>query len=60
MPLMAKVDLDLVKFILQRNDIEVRKVNSIMEDIEQEMKIIVIINIKVFFKYIIIYSMIYY
>lgn len=37
---MAKVDLDLVKFILQRNEIDVRKVNSIIEDIEQEMKVI--------------------
>jgi hypothetical protein len=37
---MAKVDLDLVKFILQRNEIDLRKVNSIMEDIEQEMKVI--------------------
>ncbi len=40
MPLMAKVDLDLVKFILQRNDLDVRRVNSIMEEIEQEMKTI--------------------
>lgn len=39
MPLMAKVDLDLVKFILQKNEIDVRKVSSIIEDIEQEMKI---------------------
>jgi len=37
---MAKVDLDLVKFILQRNDIDVRKVNTIIEDIEQELKVI--------------------
>ena len=37
---MAKVDLELVKFILQRNEIDVRKVNSIIEDIEQEMKTI--------------------
>jgi len=40
LPLMAKVDLDLVKFILQRNDLDVRRVNSIMEEIEQEMKTI--------------------
>ena len=40
LPLMAKVDHDVVKFILQRNEIDVRKVNSIIEDIEQEMKII--------------------
>jgi hypothetical protein len=37
---MAKVDLDLVKFILQRNEIDVRKVNSIIEDIEQELKVL--------------------
>jgi hypothetical protein len=37
---MAKVDLDLVKFILQRNELDVRQVNSIIEDLEQEMKII--------------------
>ena len=37
---MAKVDLDLVKFILQRNEIDVRTVNSIIEDIEQELKTI--------------------
>ena len=30
---MAKVDLDLVKYILQRNELDVRQVNSIMEDI---------------------------
>ena len=37
---MAKVDLELVKFILQRNEVDIRTVNSIMEDIEQEMKIL--------------------
>lgn len=35
---MAKVDLDLVKHILQRNELELRQVNSIIEDIEQELK----------------------
>lgn len=39
LPLMAKVDLDVVKFILQRNEMDVRTVNSIIEEIEQEMKI---------------------
>jgi hypothetical protein len=38
--MMAKVDLDLVKFILQRNELDVRQVNSIIEDIEQELKVI--------------------
>lgn len=37
---MAKVDLDLVKHILQRNEIDLRKVNSIIEDIEQELKVL--------------------
>lgn len=40
LPLMAKVDLDLVKFILQRNELDIRQVNAIIEDIEQEMKVI--------------------
>ena len=37
---MAKVDLDLVKHILQRNDLDIRQINSIIEDLEQEMKMI--------------------
>ena len=37
---MAKVDLDLVKHILQRNELDIRQVNSIIEDIQQELKII--------------------
>ena len=37
---MAKVDLELVKFILQRNELEIRQVNSIIEDIENELKIL--------------------
>jgi hypothetical protein len=36
---MAKVDLELVKFILQRNELDIRQVNAIIEDIEQEMKV---------------------
>jgi hypothetical protein len=36
---MAKVDLDIVKHILQRNELDVRQVNAIIEDIEQEIKI---------------------
>lgn len=35
---MAKVDIDLVKFILQRNNLDIRQVNSIIEDIEEEVK----------------------
>lgn len=37
---MAKVDLDVVKAILQRNEMDVRSVNSIIEDIQREMKMI--------------------
>ena len=37
---MAKVDLDVVKFILQRNELEIRQVNAILEDIEKEMQTI--------------------
>jgi hypothetical protein len=37
---MAKVDLDLVKHILQRNELELRQVNAIIEDIEQELKVL--------------------
>ena len=36
---MPKVDLDLVKHILTRNEIDLRQVNAIIEDLEQEMKI---------------------
>ncbi|MFO7725652.1 MAG: hypothetical protein R6V45_08900 [Oceanipulchritudo sp.] len=35
---MAKVDLDIVKHILQRNELDIRQVNAIIEDIEQELK----------------------
>jgi hypothetical protein len=37
---MAKVDLDLVKHILQRNELDIRQVNAIIEDIQQEMKVL--------------------
>lgn len=36
---MAKVDLDIVKAILTRNELDVRQVSTIMEDIEQELKV---------------------
>lgn len=35
---MAKVDLDLVKYVLQKNELEPRRVASIIEDLEQESK----------------------
>lgn len=35
---MAKVDLDLVKFVLVRNEIETRKVAQIMEEVRKEME----------------------
>lgn len=37
---MAKVDLDLVKHILQRNELEIRQVNAIIEDIQKELKVL--------------------
>jgi hypothetical protein len=37
---MAKVDLDMVKHILQRNELDVRQINTILEDLEQEMKVL--------------------
>lgn len=37
---MAKVDLDLVKHILQRNELDLRQVNSIIEELEEEIKIL--------------------
>jgi hypothetical protein len=37
---MAKVDLELVKMILQRNELDVRTVSQIIEDIESESKAI--------------------
>lgn len=37
---MAKVDVDLVKFVLQRNELDVRMVNAIIEDIERELKVL--------------------
>jgi hypothetical protein len=39
-PVMAKVDLDIVKHILQRNELDIRQVNAIIGDIEQELKLI--------------------
>ena len=35
---MAKVDMDIVKFVLQRNELDIRIVSQIMEDIEVELK----------------------
>jgi len=37
---MAKVDLDIVKHILQRNELDIRQVNAIIQDIEQELKVL--------------------
>ncbi|MCC5835727.1 MAG: hypothetical protein JJU20_13415 [Opitutales bacterium] len=36
---MAKVDIDLVKHILQRNEFETRQVAAIIEEIEKELQI---------------------
>jgi hypothetical protein len=35
---MAKIDIDTLKFILQRNETDIRKINEIMHDIEMELK----------------------
>ena len=35
---MAKIDIDTLKFILQRNETDVRKINEIMQDIQQELQ----------------------
>jgi len=37
---MPKVDLEIVKFILQRNELDTRTVSQIVEDIEEESKAI--------------------
>lgn len=37
---MPKVDLDLVKHILTRNEIDLRQVNAIIEDLQQELKVL--------------------
>lgn len=35
---MAKIDVETLKFILQRNEPDIRKVNEIMQEIEMELK----------------------
>jgi hypothetical protein len=35
---MAKIDVETLKFILQRNETDIRKINEIMQDIEMELK----------------------
>lgn len=35
---MAKVDLELVKLILQRNEVEIRQVNEIMTELQREVQ----------------------
>jgi hypothetical protein len=35
---MSKVDLDLVKHVLQRNELDVRQTNTIIEDLQNELK----------------------
>ncbi|MGB0344302.1 MAG: hypothetical protein ACPGGJ_02815 [Coraliomargarita sp.] len=36
---MAKIDIDTIKQILQRNEFDIQKVNAIMEDLKQEIQI---------------------
>ena len=35
---MPKIDVETLKFILQRNETDIRKINEIMQDIELELK----------------------
>jgi hypothetical protein len=35
---MPKIDVETLKFILQRNESDIRKINEIMHDIEMELK----------------------
>jgi hypothetical protein len=35
---MAKIDVETLKFILQRNEPDIRKVNDIMHEVEMELK----------------------
>lgn len=35
---MAKIDVETLKFILQRNEPDIRKVNDIMEEVNMELK----------------------
>lgn len=35
---MPKIDIDTLKFILQRNETDIRKVASIMEEIKMELQ----------------------
>ena len=35
---MPKIDVETLKFILQRNEPDIRKVNEIMQEIEMELK----------------------
>lgn len=35
---MPKIDIDTLKFILQRNETDIRKINDIMQDIQQELQ----------------------
>lgn len=35
---MPKIDVETLKFILQRNESDIRKVNEIMQDVELELK----------------------
>lgn len=35
---MPKIDIDTLKFILQRNETDIRKINDILQDIQQELQ----------------------
>lgn len=36
---MAKVDLELVKMVLQRNEVDIRTVSQVIEDLNEELKL---------------------
>lgn len=36
---MAKVDIDLVKMVLQRNEVDIRTVAQVLEDLNQELQL---------------------
>jgi hypothetical protein len=35
---MPKIDVETIKFILQRNETDIRKINDILQDIQQELQ----------------------
>ena len=44
---MPKIDVETLKFILQRNEPDIRKVNEIMQEIEMELKALEFTDLRV-------------